>query len=1064
MKEELDLSISQSRREESRSQSNHNGERWERTGNGSHTKGGSSRVNPAETVDDHGASMDPGSTPFNLLRLAEILARRWKWVALGMVLTGLGAFLVGLKITSFTAKVALIRRQHPNAFTAGGGEDTVPQAYLSRELSAQTLFVLMRSPEVLRRVSEKAVPPIPPGQLAKAVRVLPERDPDFVTLALSAKAPKESLSKWVNLYADEVITYTQELQADEAGAISEFLGIKLKRIESELSQVNEQLVRFAESAQTLDVDKEIEAYTQQIVGIDAKTDTARLDLETLDFRVKNLQNALHQDTPANDRLQAAQDELDRLRLRFTDLHQAVISQKAIVEALKRQSAAGNSTNTLAHVPTGNFASAVQLQILELNNLKEVRQRELDKYEAIKAKLQGKARGLSKTAVAYAQYKARQKRLEDLRTVIVGKQQEAQLLHENALGYFKVYSYASPSDVNGQKRFFTVTLLGLLGAAFGALCAALLALVAELVDTRVRSRADLQRATRLPVLATLGQLQDMTPEEQVNWAFRTLTLLQGRLNTSSDDTLVCGFISSHYGEGRSTWINLLVGAASQRGMRVLTVATRPSKTKEADTAAVAPKDTALLPVGPATTLTKNVLAFPEQVTEQFSDPQAQPIVHIPLPGWVWSLERRQQWRTAVESWQEIRNLVLLIELPPASQPESVLLAEHLPQVIWLAESGSAQADETRAQLETLRHARCNLVGAVLNREPKSVFKRYFGPLTRRFGLWGAVALNLAWSMSAAAPDEMRQPATNMSFSASNPLKRAPWQERLTLGPGDAFDLSVYGHPELTRTNVVVGPDGKISFMQVQDFPAAGATIDELRARLETELGKYFVGGVRTILIPTAFNSKKYFLLGKVVTEGAFVLDRPVTIIEAVARAKGLKAGPAEMTDLRKSFIIRQGKRLGIDLERLFQEGDLSQNIPLEPNDYLYFAPATAQELYVLGEVLSPGIVRLSSDPSVLGAISARGGFTPRAYRKRVLVIRGSLDRPQAFAIDAPAMLAARIPDFKLQARDIVYVNARPWIRVEELLDIAAQAFIEAAITEWSGANVPAVFTRPIFPNL
>ena len=96
-------------------------------------------------------------------------------------------------------------------------------------------------------------------------------------------------------------------------------------------------------------------------------------------------------------------------------------------------------------------------------------------------------------------------------------------------------------------------------------------------------------------------------------------------------------------------------------------------------------------------------------------------HIPLPGRIWSLAHRRAWQSTLTQMGRMENLVLLVELPPASTPEAVLLAESLPQVIWLTDSGRAKGRETREQLQTLRHAKCRLVGAVLNHEPKTVFE-------------------------------------------------------------------------------------------------------------------------------------------------------------------------------------------------------------------------------------------------------------------------------------------------------------------------------------------------------
>ena len=173
---------------------------------------------------------------------------------------------------------------------------------------------------------------------------------------------------------------------------------------------------------------------------------------------------------------------------------------------------------------------------------------------------------------------------------------------------------------------------------------------------------------------------------------------------------------------------------------------------------------------------------------------------------------------------------------------------------------------------------------------------------------------------------------------------------------------------------------------------------------------------------------------------------------------------DLVDLQRSFLMRDGKRLPVNLERLFQQGDLSQNIGVEPDDYLYFAPGAVKEVYVLGEVRAPGPQPWTENTTVIAALSARGGFTDRAYKTHVLVIRGSLDAPKTFIVDTWATMDARSKDFKLEPKDIVYVSWRPFIKVEELLDIAATAFIQSAVAAWAGKNIGPIITRPILPNL
>jgi len=339
------------------------------------------------------------------------------------------------------------------------------------------------------------------------------------------------------------------------------------------------------------------------------------------------------------------------------------------------------------------------------------------------------------------------------------------------------------------------------------------------------------------------------------------------------------------------------------------------------------------------------------------------------------------------------------------------------------------------------------------------KRY----TSGLGL-GALILVIGTSISLAADTAAPVPVATGTLSVSSPTQRAQWQQHMTLGPGDVLNVSLFDAPDTARTELPIGPDGRITFLQARDMMASGLTIDELRTKLDETLAKFYQNP-KTIVIPVAYHSKKYVVLGAVAAAGAYPFERPVTLIEAIARAGGLRTGMYEqrsvdLADLQHSFVVRNSQRLTVDFERLFQHGDLTQNILLEPNDYLYFASASANEIYVLGEVTSPGVVAYTPNPTVIKAITARGGFTTHAWKGRVLVVRGSLNHPQTFVLNTHPILSGEQPDFKLQSKDIVYIGSSPWVKAQDILDTAARAFLTGMFTEWSTLHVGPLITSPL----
>ncbi len=295
----------------------------------------------------------------------------------------------------------------------------------------------------------------------------------------------------------------------------------------------------------------------------------------------------------------------------------------------------------------------------------------------------------------------------------------------------------------------------------------------------------------------------------------------------------------------------------------------------------------------------------------------------------------------------------------------------------------------------------------------------------------------------------------------------WRERYELGPGDILDIRMFGKPKTRREGIVVTPDGKITYLEASDFPVEGLTVNEARTCMEDALRQYY-REPRLILIPREIHSKHYTILGKVKRRGVYQLNRPLTLIEAIARCEGIEIGlfehqSVELADYERSFIVRNNQRLPVDFTKLFLEGNLDQNLDLEPGDYIYIASAVSNDYYVLGAVNSPGFQGFSPGASIITAITKRGGFLKTAFRERVLVVRGSLDEPVAHVINVEDILNGRAPNFRLEPKDIVYVSNRPWAKAEDIIDRATLTFMETAASTWTNANIPAIINRRLLPQ-
>lgn len=151
----------------------------------------------------------------------------------------------------------------------------------------------------------------------------------------------------------------------------------------------------------------------------------------------------------------------------------------------------------------------------------------------------------------------------------------------------------------------------------------------------------------------------------------------------------------------------------------------------------------------------------------------------------------------------------------------------------------------------------------------------------------------------------------------------------LGPEDVLLISVWKDEQLTR-EVVVRPDGMVSFPLVGDVAAEGRTVEELRIDLAKRLIKY-IPAVNVTVAVTKVLSYKVYVLGRVAKPGEYLVGHYTDVLQALSLAGGLTPFAAEndikivrrIRGQQETFPFRYGDvRKGIDLEQniLLQRGD------------------------------------------------------------------------------------------------------------------------------------------------
>ena len=253
----------------------------------------------------------------------------------------------------------------------------------------------------------------------------------------------------------------------------------------------------------------------------------------------------------------------------------------------------------------------------------------------------------------------------------------------------------------------------------------------------------------------------------------------------------------------------------------------------------------------------------------------------------------------------------------------------------------------------------------------------------------------------------------------------------IGAGDVLSIELWD-PEGVRTeNVVVKPNGRISFDFINNMPVAGLTPSMVEDELMRRLSRFILDPQIDVTVKD-YKSKFVTVMGpgsdtaldRAVGGGMKFLKGKTKLLEVLAGSGML----AESADLKNIQVRRKdgSKVIKVDLYKAVTVGDRTQDPVLDHEDLIY-VPRLSQDsssrVYVFGEVRKPGTYSFTTaNMKLFDAISMAGGPTIFARPEETRIVRGDITAPEVIAADVKALVeqGSQGQNIDLANGDLVYV--------------------------------------------
>lgn len=166
---------------------------------------------------------------------------------------------------------------------------------------------------------------------------------------------------------------------------------------------------------------------------------------------------------------------------------------------------------------------------------------------------------------------------------------------------------------------------------------------------------------------------------------------------------------------------------------------------------------------------------------------------------------------------------------------------------------------------------------------------------------------------------RPPAVPEGF----PVKSS--QTRVIVTPGDVLRLSFKNVPELNQSQKV-SRDGRLNLLQIGSVKAGGKSLDTLQSELAERYQLKDHGDLSLALDSSVI---PVYVTGAVLSPGKVILDRPMTVLEAIMESGGFDRTSGNLAKVRLTRLVKGTYQTRI----LNMKGESIEPVDVQPYDMI-----------------------------------------------------------------------------------------------------------------------------------